>query len=429
MISATLLGAPINTGSALDDAITSRNAALKTAVDRLYTLPAHEALVLLKSSLSTPKVMHILRCSPCHRHPSLQEFDNIMREGLGRITNSRLSDLQWTQATLPVKEGGLGLRRASQLALPAFLASAAGTAELQSFILGNGVQDTTFVEASSNWSQFHGLQAPPAASSHLQGVWDAPNIAKDKATILAAATSDHDKARLLAVTGRRGSEWLHALPITSCGLRLDDEAVRVAIGLRLGLELCQAHLCPCGSQVDCLGTHGLSCRQSAGRATWHQQLNDLIYRAVRRADVPAVKEPAGLSRSDGKRPDGLTLVPWQAGRSLTWDVTVVDTLASSYSAISTTSSGAVAEAAANRKTAKYTSVANTHIFVPIAVETLGPVCSEAESFLTDLGRRLSQHSDDPRETTYLFQRLSVLIQRFNSICFRGSFIEEAINDG
>jgi len=105
---------------------------------------------------------------------------------------------------------------------------------------------------------------------------------------------------------------------------------------------------------------------------------------VRRADVPAVKEPAGLSRSDGKRPDGLTLVPWQAGRSLTWDVTVVDTLASSYSAISTTSSGAVAEAAANRKTAKYTSVANTHIFVPIAVETLGPVCSEAESFLTDL---------------------------------------------
>jgi len=72
---ATLLGAPINTGSALDEAITSRNAALKTAVDRLYTLPAHEALVLLKSSLSTPKVMHILRCSPCHRHPSLQEFD------------------------------------------------------------------------------------------------------------------------------------------------------------------------------------------------------------------------------------------------------------------------------------------------------------------------------------------------------------------
>ena len=42
-----------------------------------------------------------------------------------------------------------------------------------------------------------------------------------------------------------------------------------------------------------------------------------------------VKEPQGLSRDDGKRPDGLTLVPWQSGRSATWDVTVVHTLAAS----------------------------------------------------------------------------------------------------
>ena len=50
---------------------------------------------------------------------------------------------------------------------------------------------------------------------------------------------------------------------------------------------------------------------------------------MKRADVPSTKEQAGLLRGDGKRPDGLTLVPWQSGRSLTWDVTVVDTLANS----------------------------------------------------------------------------------------------------
>ena len=79
--------------------------------------------------------------------------------------------------------------------------------------------------------------------------------------------------------------------------------------------------------VDARGTHGLSCRKSAGRGPRHQQLNDLVYRALRRADIPAGKEPAGFVRTDSKRPDGLTLIPWREGRCLSWEVTIVDTLA------------------------------------------------------------------------------------------------------
>ena len=41
-------------------------------------------------------------------------------------------------------------------------------------------------------------------------------------------------------------------------------------------------------------------------------------------------QPAGLFRTDGRRPDGLTLVPWQSGKSLCWDVTVICPLAESY---------------------------------------------------------------------------------------------------
>jgi len=41
-------------------------------------------------------------------------------------------------------------------------------------------------------------------------------------------------------------------------------------------------------------------------------------------------EPSGLSRSDGKRPDGVTLTPWCARRSLIWEVTVTCTTADSY---------------------------------------------------------------------------------------------------
>ena len=85
-----------------------------------------------------------------------------------------------------------------------------------------------------------------------------------------------------------------------------------------------------------------------------------------------MKEPQGLIRDDGKRPDGVTLVPWQTGHSATWEVTVVDTLAISYRADSALAASSAAEGAAARKTAKYGSLSQSYHFYPVAVETLGP---------------------------------------------------------
>ena len=56
-------------------------------------------------------------------------------------------------------------------------------------------------------------------------------------------------------------------------------------------------------QVNAAGSHGLSCRKSAGRHFRHNAVNDLIKRALASAETPAILEPASLSRSDGKRPD------------------------------------------------------------------------------------------------------------------------------
>ena len=36
-------------------------------------------------------------------------------------------------------------------------------------------------------------------------------------------------------------DWLFALPISSCGLKLRDQALRVAVGMRLGMNIC-AHV-------------------------------------------------------------------------------------------------------------------------------------------------------------------------------------------
>ena len=70
---------------------------------------------------------------------------------------------------------------------------------------------------------------------------------------------------------------------------------------------------------------------------------------------------------------------------------------------------------------KYQAIKAVHDFVPTAVETLGPIKDEGMIFLRELGGRLSTASRDPRETSFLFQRVSDCMQRANAIAFRGSF--------
>jgi len=153
----------------------------------------------------------------------------------------------------------------------------------------------------------------------------------------------------------------------------------------------------------------LTCRRSGTRHQRHSQLNDILWRAFKTASVPAVKEPAGLSRDDGKRLDGVTLLPWAKGKPLAWDITVPDTYADSHLADTATTAWAAADKAANNKVAKYRQIADSHIFVPVAIESAGTWNRQAVELVQELGRRMTAVTEDTREATYLFQRMSVAL--------------------
>ena len=91
---------------------------------------------------------------------------------------------------------------------------------------------------------------------------------------------------IIATTSPHSGDWFYALPLSGCGLRLDERAVHIAVGFRLGANICEPHQCPCGATFDVKGLHGLSCKGGSGQSVRHHALNDLIWRALSKADIP-----------------------------------------------------------------------------------------------------------------------------------------------
>ena len=194
------------------------------------------------------------------------------------------------------------------------------------------------------------------------------------------------------------------LSVVSLGLQLDNEVVRIAVGLRLGLPLCRPHQCThCEAEVNDRGAHNLSCRFSKGRHPRHSAVNDVVKRSLETAKIPAHLEPTDIYRSDGKRLDGASVVLWRGRRVLVWDVTCPDTLAPYCTACSMGEAGAVAAKMERRKKEKYAHLDPSHFFVPITIETLGAMGPEAGHLFRDLAQQIAAATSEPLSHQYLLQ--------------------------
>ena len=67
--------------------------------------------------------------------------------------------------------------------------------------------------------------------------------------------------------------------------------------------------------------HGLSSRFGSGRHSRPNQVNDVICRAFIKSGTLATREPFSLCTGSGKRPDGVTQIPWSRGCCVAWDAT------------------------------------------------------------------------------------------------------------
>ena len=141
----------------------------------------------------------------------------------------------------------LGVVAWGLLAPSAFLASAAGTSALQDSIISSiaaASSDPAFQANLEAWKLLSNAAVPVGLEVTKQSSWDERCISSALTNLTANVTDAISRARLLAAQSAHSGDWLMAPPITAVGLRLSDEAVRIAIGVRLGtnLLLCVNHI-------------------------------------------------------------------------------------------------------------------------------------------------------------------------------------------
>jgi hypothetical protein len=153
-------------------------------------------------------------------------------------------------------------------------------------------------------------------------------------------------------------------------------------------------------------------------------INDIVKRALGSSNIQSILEPPGLCTADQKRPDGLTLVPWERGQSLIWDATVVDALAPSRLSSGSSPPFSAATEAEVRKTSKYNELINRgYIFAPVAFEVQGGCGPQTSKFIKKLGKKLKEATQEPKSAFYMKQRISIAIQIGNAASVLGTLGE------
>ena len=239
---------------------------------------------MLKNCFSLPKLLFFLRTSTCFNQPALLgKYDKTVRDGLSKVCNVNFDDISNTHLALPAEMGGLGVSSASLLALPSFLASGFGASDFLTTIFWETIEDVSFTKALEKWLSLTNEQDSPLYGT--QKKWTQPVFVKTAHELISRMDDKRSKV-FKAHQGKFGSHWLYVFPCKNMGLKLDDQQLRISIGLRLGANICLEHTCHCGKRVERDGLHGLSWTNSAGRFSCHATLNSLIKQTLGSLDLP-----------------------------------------------------------------------------------------------------------------------------------------------
>ena len=368
-----------------------------------------------------------------------REFDSVVEQALHNVMSLNLPDPSGLegqclrlQESLPLKMGGIGLRKSAALCSLAFVPSFLTACQHSSFppslksliMLSIGNDSNTAPEGSgvitdftNVWpsvrdlvkkvgpllptTKFPDFSDPLAilAAVRHKGALSQSSLSRlmdlKVSNDLLALLPDPEKARVMSCAGPYASSWLSVIP-TAQSLRIIDANFRVAIAYRFGLHLptaplwgptcCHTEAAP----LDPQGRHFSSCYAATGlRSSRHNDLVKYWRRAMSCAGVVSVLEVAGVFGDTGQRPD-IFVFRWPdpEGLSRAFDAVISDPSCPSHCKAAAVRPLATADKAEKLKVAKYGHLAKRYSFdfVPLSFETYGAWGKSAVKTLDDLAK-------------------------------------------
>jgi hypothetical protein len=363
--------------------------------------------------------------------------------------------------TATIRSGGLGFRRYTSIAYVAFLASAAmalhtiNIDQLRSFVgpndesmiaqlqrcheilLENGLRGTELIDQSFNgfMKTYKSIENVP---DKLQKLWMSQIELKEGERVRSRWSSEW-LARVVASQQKNASRFLSLIP--NCDeLRLDNESMRAAVYVRLGLQpvptLPPNTVCVCQKKVPLAGPnaqpeHLLTCISL--RKSTRYALHESVQRCVQRLSQLAIVQINITPRSDTipkdqRRPDFSQ--DYYRTRIMS-DVAVTHPPCRSRREAASKSGLAACGVleSIKRRSYKDKSALEGRQFIAFVVETLGGVGRQAQQIIRMMAREAEANHvmDAASFKGYAYNRLSIAIQRGVAECLRiGSLFARGI---
>ncbi|CAI5474817.1 unnamed protein product [Closterium sp. Yama58-4] len=233
--------------------------------------------------------------------------------------------------------------------------------------------------------------------------------------------------RLISLKGTGAGDWLHSVP-TRADLTISPGQFSLALGLRLGMELPAAEVCPCkrdGATISdkSLPNHLLRCQDGGDAVRTH---NALVYAALRMADEAGYKvfhETSAFSPPMLRKRADLAIWDEESGETWVTDVTVTDPVLQNRDPRAYRPPGWAAEEASQRKHRLYEGRPSYTGFFGLAVESYGAMAADTAQFFRMLATHAAKKkfrqgrltTTAARLNAHYRQRWSVMLQRSQAI--------------